>query len=136
MNAAQAITQLLPSLDPTRDIHEARPTPTPAGPYAVISTLTDGQTGPDLYRESAGGRSAQVRAVTLLVTLYGAEGWKLTDLNTLFSPLRASLADLVTEHPGYPPMRGVTRGAVLPPTPDSDTRRPLAAVRLICTYLE
>lgn len=136
MNVAQAITQLLPTLDPIRDIHEARPTPTPAGPYAVISTLTDGQSGATFYRESASGRSAQVRAVTLLVTLYGAEGWKLADLNDLFTPLRAELADLVTEHPGYPPLRGVTRGPVLPPTPDSDTKRPLAGVRLICTYLE
>lgn len=134
MNVAQALAQLFPTLVPARDIHEARPTPLPTGAFWVISELTDAARR-DYYPEANGARP-QERTLTLLITLYGKEGWTLSDLRPIWQAARASLANLVTEHPGYPPLRGVTRGAVLPPTPDSDTRRPLAAVRLICVYIE
>ena len=49
--------------------------------------------------------------------------------------LLEDLSALLSLH-GYPPLRGVARGYVIPPTPDSITRRPLASVRLICTYVE
>ncbi|GGN44132.1 hypothetical protein [Deinococcus daejeonensis] len=134
MNTAQALAQLFPTLVPTRDIHEARPTPLPADAFWAVSELADAARR-DFYPEP-GGIKPQERTLTLLITLYGKEGWTLSDLRPFWQAARANLANLVTEHPGYPPLRGVTRGAVLPPTPDSDTRRPLAAVRLICTYLE
>jgi hypothetical protein len=135
VNVAQAIQALFPTIDPTRDIHEAQPEALPNGAFIVVSQLTDGATGQSFYREP-NGRTGQVRELTLLISLYGAERWTLAQLSALFQPLRAQLADLVDEHPGYPPLRGVRRGPVLPPTPDSVTKRPLAGVRLICTYVE
>ncbi|MFC4428031.1 MULTISPECIES: hypothetical protein [Bacteria] len=135
MNVAQALVSLFPTLDAARDIHEQRPSPVPSGAFFVVSELTDGSTGTEFYRQ-ANGRTGQVRELTLLVTLYGQEGWKLSDLSSRFRTMRAQLPDLVDEHPGYPPLRGVRRGPVLPPTPDSLTKRPLAGVRLICTYIE
>ena len=134
MNTAQALQVLFPSLDPTLYVHEQRPNPMPLDAFFVISELGDGETG--RFYPRADGHKTQSRELTLLVSLYGKEGWKVQDLAAQFRILRARLADLVTEHPGYPPLRGVRRGFVLPPTPDSDTHRPLASVRLICTYVE
>ncbi|GGK11725.1 hypothetical protein GCM10008955_01200 [Deinococcus malanensis] len=134
MNTAQALQALFPTLDPVRYIHEERPKPMPQDAFFVISNLSDGETG--RFYPRADGHKAQQRELIVLVTLFGREGWKLADLKPWFVPLRSRLADLVTEHPGYPPLRGVNRGLVIPPTSDSDTRRPLASVRLICKYIQ
>ncbi|PJI53534.1 hypothetical protein CTI14_27155 [Methylobacterium radiotolerans] len=135
MNTAQALQQLFPGVDPEKYIHEARPNPMPTDAFFVISEIADGRLGRPFY-PLPDGHKPQKRELTLLVSLYGKEGWKLQDLAAKFRIMRSRLADLVTEHPGYPPLRGVARGYVIPPTPDSLTRRPLASVRLICTYVE
>lgn len=135
MNTAQALLHLFPGLDPVAYIHEARPNPMPDDAFFVVSELTDGRAGKPLYRQP-NGHKPEVRELTLLVSVYGKEGWKLENLRPLLRPVRTFLPDLVTEHPGYPPFLSVTRGLVIPPTPDSVTRRPLASVRLICRYAE
>ena len=135
MNVTQALQQLFPNLDPVKYIHESSPDPMPTDAFFVISELADGRAGKPLYRQPD-GHKPEVRELTLLVSVYGKEGWKLENLRPLLRPVRVFLPDLVTEHPGYPSFLSVTRGLVIPPTPDSVTKRPLASVRLLCRYAE
>lgn len=134
MNVLQALRTLFPLL-PAANVFESRPLNVPKDPYFVVSELIDGQSGFETYPD-AQRRSVQVRTLTLLVTVYGKEGWTLAQLRDLHTPLRQHLAHLITEHPGLPALRGVSRGPVQPPTPDSDSKRPYGAVRLLLTYLE
>lgn len=134
MNVAQAIQSLFPDIDPARHILEASPSPMPKGAFFVITDLVEGE-GREYYRR-ASGHKPQERHLTVLVTMYGQEGWKLANLRPTFQRLKRFLPDLITEHPDLPPLAGVSRGAAIPPTPDSVSRRPLASVRLHLKYLE
>lgn len=132
MNALQALPTLLPGVkvfDRTPDSQK----PAPAGPYAVISDLPGGPER-QLFRQ-ADGHAPQVRSLPVLVTLYGAQGEELADLRTRLR-LARRLPDLVTAHPGLPPLAGCSLGADVPVQWDATRQRPWAGVRLNLTYLE
>lgn len=133
MNVAQAATLTLPGVP----VYSTTPDAPPPTPYIVISEITDGRER-DYYADAQGHR-AQVRTLTLLLTLYGApwdgRGDPLTPLRPLYRSLR-TVGDLITEHPGLPPLAGVTRGAELPPQGPRKGERAWCGVRLLCKYVE
>lgn len=133
MNIAQALAALLPGIP----VHESPPAPLPPTAYVVISELPVAKLRPFYVVET--GEMLSLWRMPLLVTLYGREGWKLADLRPNYHKLMR-LADRgaaqITEHPGLPNIRGVSVNAPLPPTPDPQSRRPYAGVRLLITYVE
>lgn len=133
MNVRQALQHLFPTLE-ARYIYEQAPDPTPPGMFLVVSELTDGRDRQLLVQVD--GHAPQARTLTLLVTLYGKELGKLDDLRAPFATMRRNLPDLITDHPGVSGVRGCLLGAVLPPTPDRDGKRPFAGLHLQLRYLE
>lgn len=130
MNIAQALATLLPGIP----VHESPPAPLPPTAYVVVSELTDSMER-QFYGTPTGYRP-QERRLTILLTLYGREGWKLADLRPHYHALKR-LGDIgITTHPGLPNVLGVTPGAALPPTPDPTSKRPYAGLRLHVTYVE
>ncbi|WP_019584677.1 hypothetical protein [Deinococcus apachensis] len=71
----------------------------------------------------------------VLVTVYGGQGEELADLRERMQKVRR-LPDLVTAHPGLPPLAGCELGADVPVQFDPERARPWAAIRLRLTYLE
>lgn len=132
MNVQQALSQMLEI--PADHVLEPGPYPAPPGLYAVVSEPADA--GGPTYHATLTGHVPQRRTLTLLVTLYGQEGWALADLRPHYERLRHALPGLITEHPALPPLSRVTRGAAQPPAPDQGRRRPYAGVRLLLTYVE
>lgn len=129
MNVQQALAVRLPGVP----LYESRPAPVPAGAYVIASELADGREQ-DFFR-GEDGFARQERRMTLLLTLYGAQGATPTALRILFRSLK-HVHDLITEHPGLPPLaRRVELGPVLPPTADPNGRT-FAGVRLIVWYVE
>ncbi len=129
MNVKDALAVRLPGVP----LYEARPSPVPAGAYVIASELTDGREQ-DFFTDE-GGKARQERRITLLLTLYGASGVTPTGLRAQFRSMK-HLHELITEHPGLPPLaRRVELGPVLPPTADP-AGRTFAGVRLIVWYVE
>ncbi|SMB85784.1 hypothetical protein [Deinococcus hopiensis] len=136
MNTLQALPMLARGLSPpvTLSVHDATPNPRPAGPYAVV---TDGLDGKEFQLHAQeDGHAPQVRRLTVLVTLFAGQDQELADFRPLYHAAR-KLPDLVTRHPGLPPLGGISLGPCAAPRPGSSQgERPWAAVRLILTYTE
>lgn len=129
MNIRDAILSVQPDLR----VFERPPAPIPAGPYVIVSELTDGLQKEYFRQEN--GYTPQERTLTLLLTLYGVEGGKQDALRDTLTDLKR-LSRLVTEHAGLPTLRGVRLGLVLPVTHDAASKRAWAGLRYHLTYLE
>lgn len=129
MNVYQAV-QSLPALAQTT--YDATPAAPPAGPYAVVSLLTEG-INRQLFTD--GGRPSAIKELTVLVTLWGIEGAALADLMPLWAQVKR-LQGQITSHPGLASLHGVLPGPAIPPMLDRPAARPMAAVRFVLTYRE
>ena len=125
MQALETIPGLLNVLDRSPDAP-------PAGVYAVVSELTEGISRP-MFNQ--GGKPSALKELTVLATLYGAEGSEKADLRPFWLAAKAVQVK-ITRNPGIPYLIGVRLGPALPPTFDAGSRRPMAAVRFILNYRE
>lgn len=125
MNLLQALSKLPELTPPLGAVYDSPPSAPPRGAYAVVSDISD-----------VAARTAldyQDRQVAVLVSLYGAEGGTLGSIRPLVTRMR-ELYRVITSHPGFPPIAGVTLGPTLPPVIDPVTKRPLAGVRFLISY--
>ena len=129
MNLEAALAQRLPGLP----VFQASPKAVPPGRYIVASELTDGEER--LYFSDDGLHAPQERLLTLLLTLYGGAQDTVAVLRADLRALK-HVHDLVTAHPGLPPLGGVRLGAVQPPASGGPGQRPYAGVRLLLRYVE
>jgi hypothetical protein len=128
VNVAQAL-ETIPGL---LNVLDRSPDAPPAGAYAVVSELTEGISRQQFRQQ---GVSSDLKELTVLVTLYGAEGSEKADLRPLWLAAKKA-QDQITRSPGIPYLIGVQLGPALPPTFDADARRPMAGVRFILNYRE
>lgn len=124
--------QALETIPGLQNVLDRSPDAPPDGPYAVVSELTEGVSRP-LFNQR--GVPSDLKELTVLVTLYGAEGSEKPDLRPLWLAAK-QLRPLITRSPGIPYLIGVRLGPALPPTFDAGSRRPMAAVRFILNYRE
>jgi hypothetical protein len=111
---------------------DSTPNVAPASAYAVISELTEGVKTPMFDQ---GGVPSDIKALTVLVTLYGAEGSVKADLRPVWLAVK-QLQSKVASHPGIPHLYSCRLGAALPPSIDQPSKRPLAGVQFVLTYRE
>ena len=125
MNLLQALSKI-PKLTPSLGaVYDAPPVAPPKGAYAVVSDISDVAISTAL--------DYQDRQVTVLVSIYGAEGGTLGSIRPLVTRVR-ELYRVITSHPGFPPIAGVLLGPTLPPAFDPQTKRPFAGVRFLISY--
>ncbi|WP_407570730.1 hypothetical protein [Deinococcus altitudinis] len=111
---------------------DSSPNTAPATAYAVISELTEGISRPMFDQ---GGKPSALKEMTVLVTLYGAEGSVKADLRPVWLAVKR-LQGQITSHPGIPHLIGQRLGASLPPSIDPASKRPMAGIQFILNYRE
>ena len=130
MNVQQAL-ETLPGLAAT--VYDHTPDPQPSGLYAVVSELIEGTTR--RFFSGPTGAPHSLKEMTVLITVWGAEGGDKADLRPTWLAAKA-LQGKITEHPGIPRLIGIRPGPAMPPTFDRDEQRVMAGVRFILNYPE
>lgn len=111
---------------------DSTPNVAPSPVYAVISELTEGISRPMFNQNS---KPSALKELTVLVTLYGAEGSVKADLRPVWLAVKR-LQGQFTSHPGIPRLIGQRLGASLPPSIDPASKRPMAGIQFILNYRE
>ena len=111
---------------------DSTPNAAPATAYAVISELTEGVSRAQFDQ---GGKPSNLKELTVLVTLYGAESDVKADLRPIWLAVKR-LQGQMTSHPGIPHLIGQRLGAGLPPSINQASKRPMAGIQFILNYRE
>lgn len=122
------------ALCPGIPLYAQTPTSLPAGPFAVLSQLTD--TRERNYYANADGHAAQQRRVTVLLGVWAGEGWTPERLRPQVRLLRERLADMVSEYADFPPLSGAERESHNLEAGTPTLKRPMFWLRVHLYYIE